>query len=78
MSIAAACDGIISISTALVHFAGAVGQKVALIMPEKQGPWILGLSDSQSIAYKNVRIYRREKGENMSDLVDRVASLIIT
>ena len=47
-------------------------------MPEKQGPWILGLSDSQSIAYKNVRIYRREKGENMSDLVDRVASLIIT
>ncbi len=78
LSIAAACDGIISISTALVHFAGAVGQKVALIMPEKQGPWILGLSDSQSIAYKNVRIYRREKGENMSDLVDRVASLIIT
>ena len=78
LSIASACDGIISISTALVHFAGAVGQKVALIMPEKQGPWILGLNDSESIAYKNVRIYRREKGENMSDLVDRVASLIIT
>ncbi len=78
LSIASACDGIISISTALVHFAGAVGQKVALIMPEKQGPWILGLDDNESIAYKNVRIYRREKGENMSDLVDRVASLIIT
>ena len=78
LSIASACDGIISISTALVHFARAVGQKVALIMPEKQGPWILGLNDSESIAYKNVRIYRREKGENMSDLVDRVASLIIT
>ena len=78
LAIASACDGIISISTALVHFAGAVGQKVALIMPEKQGPWILGLKDTQSIAYKNVRIYRREKGEEMSDLVNRVASIIIT
>lgn len=78
LAISAACDGIISISTALVHFAGAVGQKVALIMPEKQGPWILGLTDTQSLAYKNVRIYRREKGEQMSDLVERVASIIIT
>ena len=78
LSIAAACDGIISISTALVHFAGAVGQKVAIIMPEKQGPWILGLTDTESIAYKNIRIYRREKGEEMSDVVERVASIIIT
>ncbi|OUT96818.1 MAG: hypothetical protein CBC01_07620 [Betaproteobacteria bacterium TMED41] len=78
VAITAACDGIISISTALVHFAGAIGQKVALIMPEKQGPWILGLSDTQSIAYKNVRIFRREKGEELSDLIKRVASLIIT
>ncbi len=78
LAIAAACDGIISISTALVHFAGAIGQKVAIIMPEKQGPWILGLTDKQSIAYKNVRIYRREKGEEMSDLINRVASIIIT
>jgi len=77
LAIAAACDGIISISTALVHFAGAIGQKVALIMPEKQGPWILGLSDTQSLIYKNVRIYRREKGEKMSNLIDKVASIII-
>lgn len=77
LAIAGACDGIISISTALVHFAGAIGQKVALIMPEKQGPWILGLSDTQSLVYKNVRIYRREKGEKMSNLIDKVASIII-
>ena len=47
-------------------------------MPEKQGPWVLGLEDTQSIAYKNVRIYRREKDEKMSDLVERVARIIIT
>ncbi|OUW01414.1 MAG: hypothetical protein CBD16_05600 [Betaproteobacteria bacterium TMED156] len=77
LAIAAACDGIISISTALVHFAGAIGQKVALIMPEKQGPWILGLEDKQSVVYPNVRIYRREKGEEMSNLIEKVASIII-
>ena len=33
VAIAAACDGIISVSTALVHFAGAIGQKVAVVMP---------------------------------------------
>ena len=30
VAIAGACDGIISVSTALVHFAGAIGQKVAV------------------------------------------------
>ena len=61
----------------MVHFAGAIGQKVALIMPEKQGPWILGLEDKQSVVYPNVRIYRREKGEEMSNLIEKVASIII-
>ena len=37
LAIAAACDGIISVSTALVHFAGACGQKVGIVMPEPQG-----------------------------------------
>ena len=37
VAIAGACDGIISVSTALVHFAGAIGQKVAVVMPGEQG-----------------------------------------
>ena len=40
VAIAAACDGIISVSTALVHFAGAIGQKVAVVMPGNKGPGI--------------------------------------
>ena len=35
VALLAACDGIVSVSTALVHFAGAVGQKVAVVMPGK-------------------------------------------
>ena len=27
----------------LVHFAGAIGQKVVVVMPGEQGPWHLGL-----------------------------------
>ena len=59
VAIAAACDGIISVSTALVHFAGAIGQKVAVVMPGEQGPWHLGLEDTESFAYKNVEFTDR-------------------
>ena len=76
VAIAAACDGIISVSTAFVHFAGAIGQKVAVVMPGEQGPWHLGLEDTESFAYKNVRIYRPSKDESLQQLIERVAKLI--
>jgi len=59
MSIAAACDGVVSISTSLVHFAGACGQHVRVVMPFSQGHWSLGLNESDSIFYPNVHIERR-------------------
>ena len=77
VAIAAACDGIISVSTALVHFAGAIGQKVAVVMPGNQGPWHLGLDDTESIAYKNVRIYRPSKKESLHEVITRVSKLIV-
>ncbi|MDA9689904.1 hypothetical protein N9V13_05785 [Betaproteobacteria bacterium] len=78
LAIAGACHGIISVSTALVHFAGAIGQKVAVVMPSHQGPWHLGMKDTESIAYKNVNIFRPDKNESTHDLITRVANLIIT
>jgi tetratricopeptide (TPR) repeat protein len=77
LAISAACDGIISVSTALVHFAGACGQKVAIVMPEPQGPWILGLDDDWSIAYPEVGIFRRHHDEPITNLVDRVAKVVV-
>ena len=57
-------------------FAGAIGQKVAVVMPSSS-PWHLGLNDEESMAYKNVRIYRPQGDEPIEKLVERVASLII-
>ena len=76
MSIAAACDIIISVSTALIHFAGAIGQ-VAIVMPGKQGPWHLGLEDKESMAYKNVKIFRPQGDEDLNSVIQKVADLII-
>jgi len=58
LSLSCACDGIISVSSSIVHFAGSTGQKVSVVMPFKQGHWSLGLSDKDSIFYPNVRIFR--------------------
>ena len=58
LSLSCACDGIISVSSSIVHFAGAAGQKVSVVMPFNQGHWSLGLTDKKSLFYPNVRIYR--------------------
>ena len=76
LALSAACDGVVSVSTALVHFAGAAGQKVALLMPESQGPWIHGLTDERSIVYPNVHVYRRLSHESIGDFLERGASVI--
>jgi Flp pilus assembly protein TadD len=76
LTLAAACDGIVSVSTALVHFAGACGQKVGVVMPERQGPWIWGVNDKRSIVYPNVYLYRMQAGESRRDLIERVANVI--
>ena len=76
LALAAACDGIISVSTALVHFAGAIGQKIAVLMPEKQGPWILGIDDRRSIVYPNVYIFRPQSESTLEDLANEVSRII--
>lgn len=77
LAIAAACDGILSVSTALVHFAGACGQRVGVIMPQPQGPWILGMEDDWHLAYPEVHIFRRDAGESTRQLIDRVSGSIL-
>lgn len=76
LAISAACDGIISVSTALVHFAGAIGQKVGIVMPEPQGPWHLGVEDTWHLTYPNVYIFRRDADETDESLVRRVSEAI--
>jgi len=54
-----ACDDIISVSTALVHFAGAAGRSVHLLLSDRGAPFIWGLQDDNSIAYPDIKIYRK-------------------
>jgi tetratricopeptide (TPR) repeat protein len=72
ISLAAVCDKIISVSTALVHFAGASGQKVDLILGESQSPFIWGLEEGDSLPYKNVKIFRPRKNERREDYMLRL------
>ena len=78
LAISGACDGIISVSTALVHFAGAIGQKVGIVMPEPQGPWHLGVDDTWHLVYPNVFIFRRNVEETDLALLERVAESIVS
>jgi tetratricopeptide (TPR) repeat protein len=77
LALSAACDGITCISTSLVHFAGACGQKVSVVMPFNQGHWSVGVTDTESIIYPNVNILRLEPNEELHSLIKR-ASLYIT
>lgn len=77
LALSAACDGITCISTSLVHFAGACGQKVSVVMPYKQGHWSVGVTETESIIYPNVNIFRLNPNEELHSLIKR-ASLHIT
>lgn len=74
LALACACDGIVSISTSLVHFAGAAGQKVIVILPEVQGPHIWGVADTRSILYKNVEIIRPKQSGGLEEVIQLAAS----
>jgi len=66
LSIAVACDLIVSISTALVHFAGAAGKKVYVLLGDKQQPFVWGLDEVRSIVYPDVHLVRKVKGADTS------------
>ena len=73
LALSAACDGITCISTSLVHFAGACGQKVSVVMPYNQGHWSVGVTDTESIIYPNVNIFRLEPNEELHSLIKRAS-----
>ncbi len=67
-----ACEKIISVSTALVHFAGAAGKEVQLILGESQSPFIWGLEEGNALPYENVKIYRPRKAESRPEYLKRL------
>lgn len=73
-ALACACDEIVSVSTALVHFAGAAGKKIHLLLSDKGAPFIWGLEGDESICYQNVRIYRKTADETPAVFFTHVAN----
>lgn len=76
-ALACACDRVISVSTALVHFAGASGKRVDVLMPDRQGPFIWGLEDGRSVAYPDVHTWRKIKGEESEAFFERIAEQLL-
>jgi hypothetical protein len=68
------CDDIISVSTALVHFAGAAGKSVHLLLSDRGAPFIWGVTGETSIAYQDIKIYRKERNQEYSVFFKNVAS----
>jgi tetratricopeptide (TPR) repeat protein len=77
MSLACACDRIISVSTALVHFAGAAGKRVDLLIGDHQAPFIWGLEEGPALPYPEVRITRKLKRETPEQYFDRIADTLV-
>lgn len=76
-ALSCACDRIISVSTALIHFAGAAGKRVDVLMGTTQGPFIWGLEDGPSIAYQDVHTWRRRDGEDVGDFMVRMREALL-
>lgn len=72
-SLACACDRIVSVSTALVHFAGAAGRRVDVLIGDYQAPFIWGLEEGQSLPYEHVFLHRKRKPETVEQFFDRIA-----
>jgi Tfp pilus assembly protein PilF len=75
-ALACACDQIISVSTAVVHFAGAAGKKVNLLLTDRGAPFIWGTEGNDSIAYPNVRIHRKIASQNNHEYFAEVANQV--
>lgn len=69
------CDVILSISTAMVHFAAASGKKVYLLLNTTQQPFCWGLRSTKSFVYPDVNIVRMTEKESVTEYFGRISKL---
>jgi len=65
------------VSTALVHFVGAAGGRVDLLIGDYQAPFIWGLEEGMSLPYAGVNIVRKSKEETVEAFFDRVGEDVL-
>jgi hypothetical protein len=77
LSLAMICEKIVSVSTALVHGAAAMGQSVDLVLSDRQAPFIWGTLPGQSLPYPTVTVHRQSPTEDPDQYLERLAELIL-
>jgi tetratricopeptide (TPR) repeat protein len=75
IALAAACDRVLSVSTALVHFVGAAGMRVDLLIGDHQAPFIWGLDEGPALPYPNVNVIRKRKEESPEQFFQRASQV---
>lgn len=70
-SIISKLDRVICVDTGVGHLAGALGVKVDLLLPYGAVDWRWGYGD-RTPWYPGHRLWRQEKGERWSDVINRV------
>ena len=66
------CDAIVTTSNTTAHFAGALGIKTYVLIPENNGKiWYWHEKNGKSLWYKSVRLIRYNKG----NLVDKIKTI---
>ena len=68
-----ACDIVISIDNATVHFAGALGVDTRVLLPLRADDrW--GLNSSESYWYESLKLYRQQQLDNWHDPLQKLVS----
>lgn len=70
-SLVAGLDLVISVTTAVVHLAGALGRPAWVLVP-KQPRWWYGVKGNSSPWYKSIEFFRQDKTWPIAQIVDRL------
>lgn len=70
-----ALDGVVSVCTAVVHLAGALGQTVHVLAP-KVPEWRYGLSEPHMPWYANVFVHRQDRAGNWESAIAELIGVL--
>lgn len=71
-ALVAALDMVISVQTAIIHLAGALGKRCWVMVPAAP-EWRYGSAGTQMPWYPSVKLFRQQALEQWDELIDRIA-----
>jgi hypothetical protein len=74
-ALVSALDAVVTVTSAIVHLAGALGTKAYVLVPAKPR-WSYGLTGRDMPWYKSVQLYRQPKDDNWITPVMQIAEVL--